>query len=40
MYVAYYLHWPLAEILDLEHRARTAVIDEVGTIHHQIASAS
>jgi hypothetical protein len=33
--VAYYLHWPLAEILDLEHSARIRIIDDIGRIHQQ-----
>jgi hypothetical protein len=32
-YVAYYLHWDLDKILDLEHPVRTRVITEVGKIH-------
>jgi hypothetical protein len=33
VYLAYYLHWPLREILDLEHPVRARVIEEVGRIH-------
>jgi hypothetical protein len=33
VYVAYYLHWPLASILDIEHPARARIIDEIGKIH-------
>lgn len=32
-YVAYYLHWDLDKILDLEHPVRTRVITEIGRIH-------
>ncbi|MEV6681595.1 DUF6760 family protein [Streptomyces erythrochromogenes] len=32
-YVAYYLHWPLDSILDLEHPVRQQVIEEIGRIH-------
>lgn len=32
-YVAYYLHWDLDKILDLEHPVRSRVISEVGKIH-------
>ncbi|MFF3159110.1 DUF6760 family protein [Streptomyces sp. NPDC057910] len=32
-YVAYYLHWPLDSILDLEHPVRNKVIEEIGRIH-------
>jgi hypothetical protein len=37
VYVAYYLHWPLDSILDLEHPARHRVIDEIGGIHKEMA---
>ena len=33
VYVAYYLHWPLESIVDLEHPARVRVINEIGRIH-------
>jgi hypothetical protein len=33
VYLAYYLHWSLAEILDLPHHVRTLVIDQVGAIN-------
>lgn len=36
VYVAYYLHWSHAEILDLEHPARTTVIEAIGRIHNQL----
>lgn len=32
MYVGYHLHWPLAEILDLSHPDRSAVIAQVGAL--------
>ena len=32
-YVAYYLHWDLDKILDLEHGIRQRVITEIGSIH-------
>jgi hypothetical protein len=35
-YVGYYLHWSLDSILDLEHPARTRVIEEVGKIHRKL----
>ncbi|MBV9445483.1 MAG: hypothetical protein JO345_06255 [Streptosporangiaceae bacterium] len=37
-YLAYYMHWSLAEILDLEHPVRARMIEEVGKIHEQIAA--
>jgi len=35
-YLAYYLHWPLDHILDLEHPVRQRFIEEVGRIHMRI----
>lgn len=35
-YVAYYLHWPFDQILDLEHPLRERMIDEIGRIHEQL----
>ena len=35
-YVAYYLHWPLEQILDMEHPLRVRMIDEIGKINEQI----
>ena len=34
-YVAYYLHWPLESILDLEHPIRRRFIDEISSINRQ-----
>ncbi len=31
-YVAYYLHWPLSEILDLEHGVRRRFVEEIGRL--------
>lgn len=31
-YVAYHFHWPLAEILDLDHGERRRYAAEIGTI--------
>jgi hypothetical protein len=36
VYLAYYLHWPLREILDLEHPTRARVIEEIGRIHGRL----
>ena len=36
-YVAYYLHWDLDKILDLEHPVRNRVIAEIGKIHTRFA---
>ena len=32
-YIAYHFHWPLDEILDLEHPLRRAFAEEIGRIH-------
>jgi hypothetical protein len=40
VYVAYYLHWSHAEILDLEHPARTKVIEAIGRIHNQLGDSA
>ncbi|MFN2588672.1 MAG: DUF6760 family protein [Actinomycetota bacterium] len=31
-YVAYHLHWPLSEILDLEHAVRLRFVEEIGRL--------
>ncbi|WP_405064677.1 DUF6760 family protein [Kribbella sp. NBC_01505] len=36
VYVAYYLHWSHAEILDLEHSTRARVIEGIGRIHTKL----
>ena len=35
-YVAWHLHWPLAEILDLEHPDRQRFVAEIGRINAQM----
>jgi hypothetical protein len=37
-YVAYYLHWPLDQILDLEHPMRQRFVAEVGKINTQLGT--
>jgi hypothetical protein len=37
-YLAYYLHWPLNDILDLQHPVRAQMIEEVGKIHDQLGN--
>jgi hypothetical protein len=32
-YVAYHFHWPLGEILDLEHADRQRFVAEIGRIN-------
>lgn len=36
-YVAYYLHWSLEDILDLDHRLRQRFVEEIGNIHRRMA---
>ena len=36
-YVAYYLHWSLDEILDLEHPLRRRFVEEIGRINQRLA---
>ena len=35
-YVAYHFHWPLTEILDLEHPLRQRFVEEIGRINRQL----
>lgn len=35
-YVAYHFHWPLAEILDLEHPDRQRFVEEIGRINTRV----
>ena len=37
-YVAYYLHWSLDSILDLEHPLRLRLIEEICRIHRQMGA--
>jgi hypothetical protein len=32
-YVAYHLHWPLSELLDLEHPLRQRFVEEVARLN-------
>lgn len=36
-YIAYYLHWPLQEILELEHAERRRWVDEIANINRKLA---
>jgi hypothetical protein len=38
VYLAYYLHWPLEDILGLAHSVRARVIGEVGRINARFAN--
>jgi hypothetical protein len=35
-YVAYHLHWPLDDILDLEHPDRLRYVSEIAKINNRI----
>jgi hypothetical protein len=37
-YVAYHFHWPLGEILDLEHSLRQRFVEEIGAINQARAN--
>ena len=37
-YVAYHFHWPLAEILDMEHPLRQRFVEEIGRINARFAA--
>ena len=37
-YVAYHFHWPLQEILDLEHPLRQRFVEEIAAINRTRAS--
>jgi hypothetical protein len=35
-YIAYHFHWPLDEILDLEHPLRRRFVDEIASINRRL----
>jgi hypothetical protein len=35
-YVAYHFHWPLDDILDLEHAVRQRFVDEIGRLNARV----
>jgi hypothetical protein len=37
-YVAYHFHWPLSEILDLEHPDRQRFVEEIGRINQRLTA--
>jgi hypothetical protein len=37
VYIAYYLHWSFDTILDLDHRSRAKVIEEIGKINTRLS---
>ncbi|KQC04760.1 MAG: hypothetical protein APR53_02825 [Methanoculleus sp. SDB] len=36
-FIAYYLHWPPGDILDLEHRDRQRWVEEISRINRRIS---
>ena len=36
-YVAYHLHWPLDDIIDLEHPTRRRFVEEIGRINGRLS---
>ena len=36
-YVGYYMHWPLEEILAMEHPVRRRFVEEIGKINRQLS---
>ena len=36
-YIAYHFHWPMEEILDLEHADRRRWVEEIGKINRQLS---
>jgi len=39
-FLAYYLHWPLAELMDLPHRERRSWVGEVSAINTALNAAA
>jgi hypothetical protein len=35
-YIAYYLHWPLQEILEMEHAERQRWVEEISEINRKL----
>ena len=36
-YVAFHFHWPLHEILDLEHSERHRYVEEIGRLNRRLS---
>ena len=36
-YIAYYFHWPLKDILELEHAERRRWVEEIGKINQRLS---
>lgn len=39
-YIAYYFHWPLQQILELEHEERRRWIEEIANINRKLTEAT
>ena len=39
-YVAYHFHWPLDDILDMEHTQRLRFVDEIAAINTRLSAES
>jgi hypothetical protein len=39
-YIAYYFHWPLQQILELEHEERRKWIEEIANINRKLTEAT
>ncbi len=37
-YIAYHFHWPLREILELEHAERRRWVEQIGRINRRLGS--
>ena len=35
-YIAYYFHWPMEQLLELEHGERQRWVDEIGRINRRL----
>ena len=36
-YIAYYFHWPMAEILELEHAERQRWVEEIANVNRRLS---
>jgi hypothetical protein len=39
-YIAYYFHWPLKDILEMEHRDRRRWVEEIGSINQKLTESA
>jgi hypothetical protein len=39
-YIAYYFHWPLEQILELEHAERRQWVEEIAKINNKLSELS